>query len=225
IRVQDYSFELCGGTHCRASGQIGSFVITGERSIGSGVRRIEALTGAGADGYLRARLDLLDQAAESTGASSIEAVPDRIAALQAELKEARRKVKEGGGASGLPKPGDLRDKVETFDGISFVSMSAPFESTDAMKAFAKDLRSALGANVIAVALDADEPQVFVAADEIAVGKGVSAGDLVKVAVAAIDGKGGGRPEMAQGRGTKRDGVAAALEAIRSATLEAVSRPA
>ncbi len=225
IRVQDFSFELCGGTHCRASGQIGSFVITGERSIGSGVRRIEALTGAGADAYLRARLDLLDQAAESVGATSIEAVPDRIAALQGELKEARRKVKEGGGATGLVKPGDLRDKVESFDGISFIALAAQFESTDAMKAYAKDLRTALGTNVIAVALDADEPQVFVAADEIAIAKGISAGDLVKAAVVAIDGKGGGRPEMAQGRGTKREGVANALDAIRSATREAVSRPA
>ena len=225
IRVQDFSFELCGGTHCRASGQIGSFVITGERSIGSGVRRIEALTGAGADAYLRARLDLLDQAAETVGATSIEAVSDRIAALQGELKEARRKVKEGGGATGLPKPGDLRDKVESFDGISFIALAAPFESTDAMKAYAKDLRTALGTNVIVVALDADEPQVFVAADEIAVGKGISAGDLVKVAVVAIDGKGGGRPEMAQGRGTKREGLASALDAVRSATREAISRPA
>ena len=223
IRVKDFSFELCGGTHCRASGQIGSFVITGERSIGSGVRRIEALTGSGADAYLRARLDLLDQAAETVGATSIEAVPDRIAALQGELKEARRKVKEGGGATGLPKPGDLRDKVESFDGISFIALAAPFGSIDAMKAYAKDLRTALGTNVIAVALDSDEPQVFVAADEIAVGKGVSAGDLVKLAVVAIDGKGGGRPEMAQGRGTTREGVAAALEAIRSATREAVTR--
>jgi alanyl-tRNA synthetase len=82
----------------------------------------------------------------------------------------------------------------------------------------------LGANVIAVALDADEPQLFVTVDETAVAKGVSAGDLVKAAVAAIDGKGGGRPEMAQGRGTNRDGVAAALEAVRVAVREALARP-
>ncbi len=224
VRVKDYSYELCGGTHSPASGFVGSFVITGERSIGSGMRRIEALTGKGADAHLRARLDLLDRATEAAGATSAEAIPDRIAALQGELKDAKRKLREGGGASGLPKPGDLRDRVESFDGVSIVTLAAPFESPEAMKGYAKDLRSALGANVIAVALDADEPQVFVTADKTAVGKGISAGDLVKLAVGAIDGKGGGRPEMAQGRGTKREGIGAALEAIQAATREAVARP-
>jgi alanyl-tRNA synthetase len=92
-----------------------------------------------------------------------------------------------------------------------------------MKGYAKDLRSALGANVIALALDADEPQLFVTADETAVAKGVSAGELVKVAIGKIDGKGGGRPEMAQGRGTNRAGIPDAIEAIRTATSEALSR--
>jgi alanyl-tRNA synthetase len=215
VRVEDYSFELCGGTHCRATGQIGSFVITGERSIGSGMRRIEALTGAGADSHLRGQGDQLGRAIEAAGAISAEALPERIGAIQAELKEARRKLREGGGAGvGVPKPGDLRDKVESFDGVSIVTLAAPFESPDAMKGYAKDLRSALGANVIALALDADEPQIFVTADETAVAKGVSAGELVKLAIGAIDGKGGGRPEMAQGRGIKRDGVAEALTLIR-----------
>jgi alanyl-tRNA synthetase len=224
VRVQDYSFELCGGTHCRASGQVGSFVITGERSIGSGVRRIEALTGAGADSHLRARLAILDEAAAATNAISADALPGRITALREELRDARRRLKGGGGGSGVPKPGDLRDRVESFDGVTLVTLAAPFESGDAMKGYAKDIRSALGANVVALALDGDEPQVFVTADETAVAKGISAGDLVKLAVAAIDGKGGGRPEMAQGRGTKRDGVGAALEAIQAATREALARP-
>ncbi len=224
IRVEDYSFELCGGTHCRASGQIGSFVITGERSIGSGTRRIEALTGAGADAHLRDKLAVLDQATEAAGANTAEALPDRIATLQAELKDTRRKLREGGGSRSVaPKPKDLRDRVETFDGVSIVTFAAPFESPDAMKGYARDLRSALGANVVALALDADEPQVFVTADETAVAKGISAGELVKLAVGEIGGKGGGRPEMAQGRGTKRDGVEAAMAAVRAAAREAASR--
>jgi alanyl-tRNA synthetase len=224
VRVEGYSFELCGGTHCRASGQIGGFVITSERSIGSGVRRIEALTGAGADAYLRTRVDQLERAAEAVGAISLDAVADRVAALQGELRDAKRKLREGGGASGLPKPGDLRDKVESFDGVSIVTLAAPFESSDAMKGYAKDLRSALGTNVIALALDGDEPQVFVTADETAVAKGISAGDLVKLAVGAIDGKGGGRPEMAQGRGTRRDGVGDALSRIRESLSRTVKAP-
>jgi len=223
VRVEDYSFELCGGTHCRATGQVGGFVITGEKSIGSGMRRIEALTGEGADAYLRVRLHQLDAAVEAAGANSSESLPERIAALQTELKDARRKLREGGaGGTGLPRPGDLRDRVESIDGVSIVTLAAPFESSDAMKGYAKDLRSALGANVIALALDGDEPQIFITADETAVAKGISAGDLVKVAIPAIDGKGGGRPEMAQGRGTKRDGVGPALEVIRASVRDALA---
>ncbi len=106
IRVQDYSFELCGGTHCRASGQIGGFVITSERSIGSGTRRIEAVTGAGADALVRARLDTLERAAEAAGAQSVDAVPERIGGLQDELREAKKRLRAGGGA-GLATPDQL----------------------------------------------------------------------------------------------------------------------
>jgi alanyl-tRNA synthetase len=223
VRVENYSFELCGGTHCRASGQVGSFVIVAERSIGSGMRRIEALTGAGADAHLRGRADLLDRAASLAGATTVDALPDRIATLQDELHDARRRLKAGGARSTtVPRPNDLRDQVEQLDGLSVVTLAAEFESPDAMKGYAKDLRSALGANVVALVLDADEPQVFVTADETAIGKGISAGELVKVAVAKIDGKGGGRPEMAQGRGTKRDGVGEAIAAIRAGAREALS---
>ena len=101
VRVEGYSLELCGGTHCSASGQIGGFVITADRSIGAGTRRIEAMTGDGADALLRERTELLERIAETVGATSVDAVPDRVAALQDELREARRRLRAGGG--GLPK--------------------------------------------------------------------------------------------------------------------------
>ncbi|HEY7590115.1 MAG TPA: alanine--tRNA ligase [Candidatus Limnocylindrales bacterium] len=216
VRVEGYSHELCGGTHCRATGQIGGFVITGERSIGSGMRRIEALTGAGADAYQRDRAAKLEEAAELLGAQSVEAVPERIAALQGELQETRKRLRAGG-AAGTPKAGDLASRAEEVaPGVRLVAFAGPFESIDAMKGLAKDLRGVLGSGVVALGLDADEPQVFVTVSDDLVGQGIAAGDLVKAAVEPLGGKGGGRPEMAQGKGSRRDGLGAALEAVRAA---------
>jgi len=213
IRVEGYSHELCGGTHCRATGQIGSFVITGERSIGSGMRRIEALTGAGADAWLDARAATLEAATDVAGAQSTDALPDRIRALQDELRETKRRLRAGGGAA-LPKPGELAAAAEEVaPGVRLASFAGPYESIDALKAAAKDLRGVLDSGVIALALDADEPQIFVTVSDDLVGRGISAGDLVRDAVTAIDGKGGGRPEMAQGKGSRRDGLPDALSSI------------
>ena len=214
IRVQDYSFELCGGTHCRASGQIGGFLITAERSIGSGMRRIEAVTGAAADALVRGRFEALELAAEAIGAQSVDSIGERITSLQEDLREARRRLKAGAGA-GLPKPGDLAaTAVEVVPGVRLVAASLPFESMDALKAVARDLSAVLGSGVVALALDADEPQLFVTVSEDLVARGISAGDLVIAAMPALDGRGGGRPAMAQGRGTRREGLADALAAIR-----------
>ena len=216
IRVQGYSFELCGGTHCRASGQIGGFLITGERSIGSGMRRIEAVTGAGADTLVRERFAILDRAAVAVGAQIIDAVPDRIAALQDELREAKRRLKAGAAGTTIPKPGELvAGSQEVAPGVRLVAAALPYGSMETLKAAARDVSMALGSGVVALALDAEEPQLFVTVSEDLVARGISAGELVTTAMAAIDGRGGGRPAMAQGRGTRRDGLAEALAAIRT----------
>jgi alanyl-tRNA synthetase len=212
VSVQGYSLELCGGTHCSASGQIGNFVITTERSIGAGTRRIEALTGDGADALIRERLALLDRIAESIGATSVDAAPDRVVALQEELKETRRRLRAGG--SGLPKAADLAAMAqEPTPGVKLVVHSAAFESPEQWKGFVKEIHGVLGSGVIAVAFDAEAPQIFVTVSADLVSRGISAGDLVKVAMVAMEGRGGGRPEMAQGMGTRRDGIPAALAAI------------
>jgi len=217
VRVNGYSHELCGGTHCRASGQIGSFVITGERSIGSGMRRIEALTGAGADAYLRARTDALATATEAAGAQTPDQLPDRIRALQDELRETRRRLKAGAAAGGgIPKPGELASRAEEVaPGIRLVTYAGPFASIDEMKGVAKDVRGVLGSGVIALGLEADEPQLFVSVSDDLVSRGIAAGDLVRGAIIQIDGRGGGRPEMAQGKGTRADGLTDALSDVRS----------
>ncbi len=214
VRVDGFSHELCGGTHCRASGQVGSFVISGERSIGSGIRRIEALTGAGADAYLRSRADALLAASEAAGAQTAELLPDRIRSLQDELREAKRRLRAGAAAGGLPKPSELVMRAEEVaPGVRLIAFAGPYESIDTMKAAAKDLRGQFPSGVIALGLDADEPQLFVTVSDDLVAQGFVAGDLVREAVTRIDGRGGGRPEMAQAKGSRRDGLADALAAI------------
>ena len=221
IRVEDYSFELCGGTHCRATGQIGGFVITGERSIGSGMRRIEALTGVAADRLLRERAEALERVAGAVGAQTVDGIEDRIAALQEELRDTKRRLKAGAG-TGLPQPTELAARAEEVaPGVRLAAAAVPYESMDALKAAAKAIRHALPSGVIALFLDADAPQVFVTVSDDLVDRGVGAGDLVKAAAAPLGAKGGGRPQMAQGMGTRREGLGAAQAALREAVRAAV----
>jgi len=215
IRVDGYSFELCGGTHCRATGQVGGFLITGERSIGSGMRRIEAVTGAAADARVRERFRALERAAAAVGAQSLDAIPARLAALQDELREVRRRLKAGVGGT-LPKPGELAaGAAEVAPGIRLVAAALPYDSMDVLKAAARDISGILSSGVVALALDADEPQLFVTVSDDLVARGVAAGDLVTAAMPALGGRGGGRPQMAQGRGTNRAGLAQALAELRA----------
>ena len=211
--VDGYSRELCGGTHCSATGQIGSFVITGDKSIGSGMRRIEALTGDGADAYFNERLALLDRAAEAAGARTMDQLPARIA-------EMKSRGSRGGAAPGsdsaTESPTALARSAANVDGTRFLSYAAQFESMKDLQSYAKALRAELGAGVIALGLEADEPQLFVTVSDDLVSRGVSAGTLVGHGAQLIDGKGGGRAEMAQARGTRRDRLPSALTAIREA---------
>jgi alanyl-tRNA synthetase len=217
IRVEGYSHELCGGTHAHATGQIGGFVITGERSIGSGMRRIEALTGAGADRYVDERLERLDRAADAVGARTPDQLEERIAALQDELRTTKQRLKAGAAAGGgRPKPEELAGRAEEVSpGVRLVTWTGDAGSIEELKGYARDVRSALGDGVIALGLDADEPQLFVTVSDDLVGKGVAAGALVQGAIGAIDGRGGGRPQMAQGKGTRREGLGEALATIRT----------
>jgi alanyl-tRNA synthetase len=218
--VDGYSRELCGGTHCSATGQIGGFYITGERSIGSGMRRIEAVTGEAADAYAQTRLALLDQLAAQTGARDVEALPERIRELQERNRELERRLRAGHTAG---NPNQLARGAQSVDGARYVGYSAAFDSMKELQGFARAVRAELGDGVIALGLDADEPQLFVTVSDDLVSRGVSAGALVKIGAPLIDGRGGGRPEMAQARGQRREALPQALDAIRGALEAALGK--
>jgi alanyl-tRNA synthetase len=222
VEVEGYSRELCGGTHCDASGQIGSFVLLSDRSIGSGMRRLEALTGEAADAHIRQRLAALDRVTEALGASEPAGAAERVLELQAKVRELERRLKAG--ARG-PRPGELaRAAEEIASGVRLVAAAVEADSMDALKEIARDVRGTLGSGIIALALDAPEPQLFVTVSDDLVERGMMAAELVAAGVVPIDGRGGGRDTMAQAKGALRDGIPAALAAIRDAALQAVRQP-
>ncbi len=209
IRIEGYSHELCGGTHCRATGQIGGFIITGERSVGSGMRRIEAVTGEAAEALTEERFRLLDAAMSAAGVQT----PDRIAARIDELKE-RRRTAAAQNARSVPTAQAAVKAAELLHRGAFVSMMGGFGSMEELKAWAKEVRATLKSGVIAAGLDDPEkPQLFVTVSDDLVEQGVDAADLVRDAMTQIGGKGGGRPEMAQGKAPEPHALAAALQRL------------
>jgi alanyl-tRNA synthetase len=151
------------------------------------------------------------------GAKSPDALEERIAALQDELRTTKQRLKAGTAAGGRPRPGEVAARSEAVaPDVAFVGWVGDMASIDELKGVARDIRGSLPSGVIALGLDADEPQLFVTVSDDLVERGIAAGPLVQEAVTRIDGRGGGRPQMAQGKGTRREGLEDAIAAVRAA---------
>lgn len=217
-----YSIELCGGTHVNALGEIGVFKIVGEGAVSSGVRRIEALTGEAARQWLAGRDEKLREAAALLKATPDE-VPARVATLvedrrrlERELAEAKKALALGGGAGAAPAG------PETVGGVAFVGQVLDGLEAKALRGAVDEAKQRIGSGVVAlVAVNEGRASVAVGVTADLVGTH-SAVDLVKAAVAALGGQGGGgRPDMAQGGGPDGDKGAEAVAAVRAA-LEPVA---
>jgi alanyl-tRNA synthetase len=209
IRVEGYSHELCGGTHCRATGQIGGFIITGERSIGSGMRRVEAVTGEAAEALTEERFRLLEAAQAAAGAQSAEQLVARIEELREKSRSPRQPSRLVPTAQAAARAAELLQRG------ALVAYTGGFRDMEEVKAWAREVRRTLGSGVIAAGLEGDgEPQLFVTVSDDLVEQGVDASALVRDAVASSGGKGGGRPEMAQGRLPEPSALDAALKKLR-----------
>jgi len=214
-REGNYSVELCGGTHVRATGEIGLLKLVSEGGVSAGVRRVEAVTGEGALAYVAAREAALENAAAALKVRP-EDLPARVAALaeerrklEREVTDLKKKLASGAGAAAAP-PG------EDVGGVKFAGRVVEVPARD-LKSLADDLRKAQGGGVVAlVSTEGGKASIVVSVAEDLTAR-LSAVDLVKAAASAVGGKGGGgRPDMAQAGGPDAANAEAALAAVRAA---------
>jgi alanyl-tRNA synthetase len=218
VDMGDYSRELCGGTHVGRTGEIGMVKVLSEASIGSGVRRVDALVGLDAFRHLSREHVLLSNVAEQLRTRP-EDLPDRIASLVERLRTAERDLEKVRAGAVLSSAGALADGAEDVGGVALVAVAAPDGvAGNDLRALASDVRTRLGSRPGVVALfsaDAGKVAFVVATTAAARDAGLAAGKLVPSFAAHVGGRGGGKPDLAQGGGTEPAGVPAAVEALRA----------
>ncbi|WP_144207140.1 alanine--tRNA ligase [Mycobacterium tilburgii] len=221
-----FSLELCGGTHVHNSAQIGPVAILGESSIGSGVRRVEAYVGLESFRHLAKERALMAGLASSLKVPSDE-VPARVANLVERLKAAEKELEQARMAGARAAATNAAAGAERIGNVRVVAqrMSGGMTAGD-LRSLAGDIRGKFGGDPAVVALiaegEADSVPYAVAANPAAQELGLRANDLVKELAAAVDGRGGGKTDLAQGSGKNPTGIDAALDALRS-KIAAIAR--
>jgi alanyl-tRNA synthetase len=227
VEVGDYSRELCGGTHVARSGQLGLVKILSESSIGSGVRRVEALVGIDAFKFLARESILVSQLAEQLKAPR-EELPDRVATIVTRLRDAQRDLERLNSARLLDSAAELAKGAADVAGAALVAHRAPDGvAADGIRKLALDIRGRLAADgpgvAVVVGVPADRPTVVVAVNDAGLARGLTAGALVLVAAGALGGRGGGKDDVAQGGGAPLgDGAAQAIQASFEAVRAAIA---
>jgi len=215
VSIPGFSMELCGGTHCSATGQIGELVIVGQESVGSGVRRIEALTGRKAAEYVRERLDTLRAATQALPGTTDADLPRQIQRLLEELskkdKQIERLKREGTGSEAEALVARLRNA----DGQTQVlAESVTADNRQDLLNLMDRIKTLRFSGVVTLGAVLDGKPAYVThVTKDLVERGLQAGDVVREASLASGGRGGGgRPDMAQGGGTEPDKLQAGLDA-------------
>ncbi|MEU4411781.1 MULTISPECIES: alanine--tRNA ligase [Nocardia] len=217
-----FSMELCGGTHVEHSSQIGPITLLGESSVGSGVRRVEAFVGLDSYRYLAKERALLAGVASSLKVPSDE-VPGRVEQLVERLKVAEKELERTKIAAVLSSAGTFAEQAERVGAVRLVAAAAP-EGVSAgdLRTLATDIRGRLGSEAAVVVLlgnvEGKAPFV-VTVNKAAQDLGFKSGDLVAAFGPSIAGRGGGKPEMAQGAGSDPSGIPAGLTAVRARVAE------
>ncbi|MDR0950579.1 MAG: alanine--tRNA ligase [Candidatus Ancillula sp.] len=216
-----WSIELCGGTHVGSVGEIGSIQLVSEGSVGSGVRRIEALVGSSATGFHAKEHALVSSISQILGTKNPDEITDRIQSVMARLKESEKQLEKFQEQQLLSQVETVIKNAQDVNGILYVKLNSNQAvgevSSDGLRSSVLDAKNRLGEEKPAVIAFAGsskaKPIVIVATNQSARDKGIKAGDLVRVASKILGGGGGGKPDLAQGGGQDLSQIDNALIAI------------
>ncbi|WP_031515371.1 alanine--tRNA ligase [Streptomyces sp. NRRL F-5123] len=223
VTIGDYSKELCGGTHVGNTAQLGLVKLLGEASIGSGVRRVEALVGVDAYNFLAREHTVVAQLTELVKGRP-EELPDKIAGMLGRLKDAEKEIERFRAEKVLQAAAGLAEGAEDVKGVALVTGAVP-EGTgaDDLRKLVLDVRQRVtGGRPAVVALftvAGGRPLTVIATNEAARERGVKAGELVRAAAKTLGGGGGGKDDVAQGGGQNPAAVPEAVEAVRRLVAE------
>ena len=214
VKIGDFSTELCGGTHTSATGEIGLIKLTGESSVASGVRRIEALTGLGALGEFRRGYNVAQVAAQLTGASEntpADALRHKLSSQEEELKKLRRELDQARMKSAASTVSSAGDNAVDVNGVKVLAQRVEALDRGQLRTLVDNLRNKLGSGVVALGAATEDGKValIVGVTKDLTAK-LQAGKIVGLLAQKVGGAGGGRPDLAEAGGKDPSQLDAAL---------------
>ena len=221
VKMGDFSTELCGGTHCTSTGEIGLFKITSESSVAAGVRRIEAVTGFGVLELMAQKDALIHDTAKELKAANPADLSKRSAAVMAELKEAKKEIESLNSKLASTKLDSILSGAIEIKSVKLATARLDGMQIDVARSLADEIKANNPDTVAVLAINTDGKLNFIAvAGKNAVAAGAHAGKLVGAVAAVTNGRGGGRPDNAMAGGQDASKIAEALEAAKT-TLESM----
>jgi alanyl-tRNA synthetase len=223
VEIDGFSQELCGGTHLSHTGEVGPFVVVSEGSVAAGVRRIEALTGSAAIERNLRQQALLESLAREVRVPWTD-LPDQLNVMRSRLRESEHEVARLRGQLAESSIDDLIQNAIDVDGIRLVAASVPAESRDDLRQIGDRLRDKLGSGVVVLgAVIEQRPSLLAMVTSDVVGRGVKAGELVKESAVHVDGRGGGRPDLAEAGGKNPAGLDRAISSVEQSVRSQLAK--
>ncbi|MQB89224.1 alanine--tRNA ligase [Lactobacillus reuteri] len=211
VKIGDFNTEFCGGDHVKNTNELGLFKIVSEGGVGAGVRRIEAVTSSDAFKFLQDRDDLLTKSAASLKVAQIKEVPHQVETLQNELKEAQKQNESLQAKIAAQQANNVFENVQATKNGSLIAAEVQVAGMGQLRQLADTWRSKALSDVLVLATASDgKANLLVAVSDDKTKEGLKAGDLIKAIAPAINGGGGGRPNLAQAGGKNPAGIKEAL---------------